>query len=97
MILSKESISHAKFDVFIANPYIQDCDLSNMLIEASENGINVQIITRLPQDRHPEYLEKKQDYHLKLKQEGTSLFYDADTILSRSSPLPLRQKSVAQD
>jgi DNA-binding transcriptional regulator GbsR (MarR family) len=74
---SKELISHAKFDVLIANPYIQDCDLSNTLMEASENGINVQIITRPPEDKHPEYLEKKQDYHSKLKQEGISLFYDA--------------------
>lgn len=74
---SKELISHAKFDVLTANPYIQDCDLSNTLIEASKNGINVQIITRPPEDKHPEYLKKRQDYHSKLKQEGISLFYDA--------------------
>ena len=74
---SKELISHAKFDVLIANPFIQDCDLSNTLIEASKNGINVQIITRPPEDKHPEYLKKKQDYHSKLEQEGISLFYDA--------------------
>jgi phosphatidylserine/phosphatidylglycerophosphate/cardiolipin synthase-like enzyme len=74
---SKELISHAKFDVLIANPYIQDCDLSNTLIEASKKGINVQIITRPPEDKHPEYLKKKQEYHSKLKQEGISLFYDA--------------------
>jgi len=73
---SKELISHAKFDVLIANPYIQDCDLSNTLIEASKNGVNVQIITRPPEDKHPEYLRKKQEYHSKLKQEGISLFYD---------------------
>jgi phosphatidylserine/phosphatidylglycerophosphate/cardiolipin synthase-like enzyme len=75
---SKELISHAKFDVLIANPFIQDCDLSNTLIEASKNGINVQIITRPPEDKHPEYLKKKQDYHSKLEQEGISLFYDAN-------------------
>lgn len=74
---SKELISHAKFDVLIANPYIQDCDLSNTLIEASKNGIKIQIITRPPEGKLPEYLKKKQDYHSKLKQEGISLFYDA--------------------
>lgn len=74
---SKELICHAKFDVLIANPFIQECDLSNTLIEASKNGINVVIVTRSPEDKHPEYLEKKQEYHLKLKQEGISLFYDA--------------------
>lgn len=74
---SKELISHAKFDVLVANPFIQDCDLSNTLLEASKNGINVQIITRPPQDKHPEYLRKKQEYHSKLKQESISLFYDA--------------------
>jgi phosphatidylserine/phosphatidylglycerophosphate/cardiolipin synthase-like enzyme len=74
---SKELISHAKFNVLIANPFIQDCDLSNTLIEASKNGINVQIITRPPEDKHPDYIKKKQEYHAKLKQEGISLFYDA--------------------
>jgi hypothetical protein len=74
---SKELISHAKFDVLIANPFIQDCDLSNTLREASKNGINVRIITRPPGDKNPEYLKKKQEYHSKLKQEGVSLFYDA--------------------
>jgi phosphatidylserine/phosphatidylglycerophosphate/cardiolipin synthase-like enzyme len=73
---SKELISHAKFDVLIANPFIQDCDLSNTLIEASKNRINVQIITRPPEDKHPEYLKKKREYHSKLKQEGISLVYD---------------------
>ena len=101
---SKELISHAKFDVLIANPYIQDCDLSNTLIEASKNGINVQIITRPPEDKHPEYLKKKQEYHSKLKQEGISLFYDAkvhaklivvDSTIAAVSPMNFYADSSA--
>ena len=101
---SKELISHAKFDVLIANPYIQDCDLSNTLMEASKNGINVQIITRPPEDKHPEYLKKKQEYHSKLKQEGISLFYDAkvhaklivvDSTIAAVSPMNFYADSSA--
>jgi phosphatidylserine/phosphatidylglycerophosphate/cardiolipin synthase-like enzyme len=73
---SKELISRAKFDVLIANPYIQDCDLSNMLIEASRNEIDVQVITRPPESKLQEYLERKQEYHVKLKDEAISISYD---------------------
>jgi hypothetical protein len=72
---SKELIAHARSNVLVANPFIQDCDLSNTLSEAKRNGINVQIITRVPKDSNPEYLKKKQEYHSLLKGEGISLVY----------------------
>jgi hypothetical protein len=73
---SKELISRAKFDVLIANPFIQNCDLSNTLIEASRNGIDVQVITRPPESKLSEYLERKQEYHSKFMDERISLFYE---------------------
>jgi len=73
---SKELISHAKSNVLIANPFIQQCDLSNTLIEASRNGVKVKIITRRPHDEKPEYLERRKKYHSMLIHEGISLFYD---------------------
>lgn len=73
---SKELISHAKSDVLVVNPFIQHCDLSNTLMDVKKKGINVQIITRPPQDRYQDKLERKQEYHSKLKNEGISLVYN---------------------
>ena len=72
---SKELISHAKSEVLVVNPFIQECDLSNTLREVKKKGIEVQIITRLPHDKHPEYLMRKEEYHARLKQDGVKLIY----------------------
>lgn len=72
---SKELISHAKSEVLVVNPFIQDCDLSNTLRDVKKKGIEVQIITRPPYDKYPEYLKRKQEYHAKLKQDGITLIY----------------------
>jgi len=72
---SKELISHAKSEVLVINPFIQHCDLSNTLREVRKEGIEVQIITRPPYDKHPEYLKSKEEYHAKLKQDGISVFH----------------------
>ena len=72
---SKELISHAKSEVLVVNPFIQDCDLSNTLREVNKQGINGQIITRPLHNKYPERLKNKQEYHSKLKQDGISLFY----------------------
>ena len=75
---SKEAISHwASKEVLIANPYIQECDLSNTILDAKRKGIKVTIITHPPtDDKHPEYVEKKREYHSKLKKEGVAVTYD---------------------
>ena len=74
---SKELIAHASFEVLVANPYIQECDLSNTLLDAKKKRINVSIITRPPtDDKHPEYVERKREYHLKLRKEGIALLYE---------------------
>jgi len=73
---SKELISHAKSEVLIVNPFIQNCDLSNTLVDAKERGINVRVITRLPDDKIQKYLEEKQEYLTKLEQKGISLVYE---------------------
>ena len=73
---SKELISHAKFEVLVANPFIQECDLSNTLRDAKKRKTGVHIITRCPEDKHPEYLRKKQEYHSRLMQDGIPLVYE---------------------
>lgn len=73
---SKELISHAKSEVLVVNPFIQNCDLSNTLRDVQKRGINVQIITRPPHDRYPDNLKQKQDYHASLQQDGISVLYE---------------------
>jgi hypothetical protein len=73
---SKELISHAASEVLVANPFIQDCDLSNTLQDAKKNGTEVQIITRQPEDKYIEYLEKKKRYLQKLESRGIKIFYN---------------------
>ena len=72
---SKELISNSKSEVLVVNPFIQECDLSNTLREVKKKGLEVTIVTRPPEDKYPEHLKRKQEYHAKLKQDGISLIY----------------------
>ena len=72
---SKELISNAKSEVLVVNPFIQECDLSNTLREIKKKGVDVQIITRIPQDKNPEHLKKNRDYLAKMKQDKISIIY----------------------
>lgn len=72
---SKELIAHAKSEVLIVNPFIQDCDLSNTLKDAKDRGIKVVIVTRPPSDRSPEYLKSKQEYHRRMESVGIIMFH----------------------
>lgn len=74
---SKELIAHAKSEVLVANPFIQDCDLSNTLRDAKKRGVDVKVLTRPPQDKQPQYLRKKQEYHSKLKDDDISIVFQA--------------------
>jgi len=71
---SKELISHAKSEVLVVNPFIQDCDLSNTLRSEKRRNRSPNYHPP-PYDMHPEYLRSKQEYHAKLKQDGISVFY----------------------
>lgn len=72
---SKELISHAKSEVVVVNPFIQDCDLSNTLRDVKKRGIDVKVLTRPPKDDQPHYLRRKQEYHSKLIHDGISLIF----------------------
>jgi predicted transcriptional regulator len=73
---SKELISHAKLNVLVINPFIKDCDLSNTLSDAKKKGVDVRIITRQPQDKYTEYLEKNKQYLSRLQTGGIELTYN---------------------
>lgn len=73
---SKELISHASSEVLVANPFIEECDLSNTLQEAKNKGTEVQIITRPPEDKYRNQFEKKKLYLQKLQSRGIKIFYN---------------------
>ena len=76
--LSKDLIRQARKEVLLVNPFIEQCHLSNTLIDAVANKANVIVITRPIDDRYnrPELKEEKIAYHESLKKEGVKMNYD---------------------
>ena len=68
--ISKELISHAKSEVLVANPYVQNCDLSNLLRDVSKQGVEVTLITRPPNR------EDRKEYHRFMKDDGININYN---------------------
>lgn len=77
--ISKELIRRAKSEVLVVNPYVNVCDLSNRMRDASKRGISVTLITRPPDDKKYSYRKEKQEYHTTLKKEGVILTYNKMT------------------
>jgi phosphatidylserine/phosphatidylglycerophosphate/cardiolipin synthase-like enzyme len=76
--LSKDLIRQARKEVLLVNPFLDECHLSNTLLDAVANGAKVTVITRNPnsRDNNPEILKEKQDYHEYLKKEGVIMNFD---------------------
>ena len=74
--LSKDLIRQARKEVLLVNPFIEQCHLSNTLIDAVTNKSNVIVITRPILDPAPEIREEKIAYHESLKKEGIKINYD---------------------
>ena len=75
--ISKDLISRARSEVLVVNPYVDNCDLSNTLREASKRGTKVELITRPPTtEKDPSYRKEKQDYHRTLRERGITLTYN---------------------
>jgi phosphatidylserine/phosphatidylglycerophosphate/cardiolipin synthase-like enzyme len=75
--LSKDLIRRARKEVLLVNPYIDQCHLSQTLVDAIDNKAKVLVITRDPlQDNYPERREEKRAYHEELKKKGIIMNYD---------------------
>ena len=74
--LSKELITKAENEVLVVNPFVNKCDLSDTLKEASNQGTNVNLLTRPPDDKNLEYRRAKEEYHLGLKKAGVNVRYN---------------------
>jgi phosphatidylserine/phosphatidylglycerophosphate/cardiolipin synthase-like enzyme len=73
--LSKDLIRQARQEVLLVNPYIEQCHLSNTLIDAIVNKAKVIAITR-PVHEEDKFREEKVAYHKSLENEGIQLHYD---------------------
>ena len=80
--LSKDLIRRARKEVLVVNPFLEECNLSNALIDAVGNGAKVTVITRNPtpsrdnNQNSQEVLKEKQNYHEYLKKEGVTMYFD---------------------
>ncbi len=74
--LSKDLIRQAKKEVLLVNPFLEECHLSNTLVDAVANKAEVTVVTRSPSDNRPDVLKEKQEYHETLKKEGITINYD---------------------
>jgi phosphatidylserine/phosphatidylglycerophosphate/cardiolipin synthase-like enzyme len=73
--LSKDLIRQAKHEVLIVNPYIEQCHLSNTLIDPIANHAKVIVVTRHFREDDL-YLKEKQAYHEYLQKEGVQFHYN---------------------
>jgi phosphatidylserine/phosphatidylglycerophosphate/cardiolipin synthase-like enzyme len=78
--LSKDLIRQARKEVLLVNPFVEECHLSNTLIDAVANKAKVTVITRNPlEDKHDfrqDVIKEKHDYLETLQNEGITIHYD---------------------
>ncbi|MBM3292409.1 hypothetical protein FJY84_06990 [Candidatus Bathyarchaeota archaeon] len=67
---SKDLIKHCTKEVLVVNPYVEKCNLSDSLIQASTIGKEVSLVTR------PADSIVKEEYHGFLKASGIDLTYN---------------------
>lgn len=76
---SETLIEHANVETLVANPYVEQCHISNTLMSMSEKGINVKLVTRSPTEQKYPYqnqYQRKKQYLSKLSQKGVFITYD---------------------
>lgn len=74
--LSKELISNANSEVLVVNPYVNHCDLSNTLRNASKKDVTVSLVTRPPRFRRARSQHDMNQYHKVLREEGVEVKYN---------------------
>ena len=69
-------IRKAKKEVLVANPFVDQCDLSDKLRDVVSPGKDVILVTRRPDDKNVEYRKRKDEYHQTLKKSGVKVAYN---------------------
>lgn len=72
---TKDMIKFSEISVLIANPFIENCYLTEAILEAREKQVEVKIVTRPPQN--DEYSAKKTECHSNLIKSGTLIKYNS--------------------
>lgn len=75
--LSLDLIQRAIKEVLVANPYVDQCDLSDKLREVVAPEKTIILVTRQPDDKSAEYRKRKEDYHKTLRESGVKLTYNS--------------------
>jgi len=67
-------IEKSRREVFVVNPFVDECSLGDTLWKAADRGVKVTLVTRPPSDRAYEYLRRKrEDYLDTLKKYGVKV------------------------
>jgi len=66
---TKFILDRARSEIFVVNPFVDECDLSKTLIDAKKRGLKVKLLTRSPEDN------SKKACHKKLGEEGIEIDY----------------------
>lgn len=70
--LTKQLIKMAEKTILLANPYIENCYLTDALIESATKQTEIKIVTRRPEAKET----KKAECHSKLRKAGIIVRYD---------------------
>jgi hypothetical protein len=74
----KDLISYARQEIYVVNPFVERCALSDSLLRASRKGVKVNLITRDPKtDWDTRRKEDKQRYHQKLNNSSIDVHYNS--------------------
>jgi len=75
--LLKDLIPLSKKEIIAVNPYVEKCSISDLLINASNRGLDVRLITQsVKSDYYNRRKKAKEKYHDAIKNAGIKLFYN---------------------
>jgi phosphatidylserine/phosphatidylglycerophosphate/cardiolipin synthase-like enzyme len=73
--ITKDMITQSQKEVLIVNPFVEKCTLSDSLIESSNSGKEVTLITRPPQPSST-YSDRTEEYHKIISESGVKIIYN---------------------
>ena len=73
--ITKDMINQSMKEVLIVNPFVDKCTLSDSLIESSNSGKEVILVTRPPQKSNA-YADRAEEYHKIISESGVKIIYN---------------------
>ena len=72
---TKQAIRTAEKTIFVANPYLESCYLTDYLMDSATSQVEIRIVTRQPESVDKSFA-KRVECHSKLRKKGITLYYD---------------------